>query len=176
MGSDGKWSIVVHMAVGHHDMKATQTVNSLPHVGLTSAVSCDLDVYVYPDAPVVSPILPLASPTTTTLPVTVKGTGTPTYTVTLYDNGDQIVSGIPILLDGSWSYTGSFRVGVHSFTATQTSTSFPNYGKFTSAQGSASSVTVYAPTPDRLRSRRRRPARSALPGRSPDAASRTATC
>ena len=36
---------------------------------------------------------------------------------------------------------------MHSFTATQTSTSFPNYGKFTSAQGSASSVTVYAPTP-----------------------------
>ena len=146
VGADGTWSIVVHLTVGHHDMTATQTVNSLPHVGLTSAVSRDLDVYVYPgcSADQGDPGTRRSREKDNSSPVTVSGTGMPRgYSVTLYD-GSRSIASMTRSRSRRRSFTLNLSVGTHSLTATQTSTSFPNYGKFTSAPSIRGSVTVYA--------------------------------
>ena len=39
VGSNGMWSVTVNLAVGTHTLTATQTVNQVPHAGLTSAAS-----------------------------------------------------------------------------------------------------------------------------------------
>lgn len=46
VASDGTWTIVVALGVGTHNLTATQTVNALPHAGLTSAASKAVKVTV----------------------------------------------------------------------------------------------------------------------------------
>jgi Ca2+-binding RTX toxin-like protein len=141
VGTDGTWTATVYLAVGHHDLTATQTVQELPQVGLQSAKSCDFDVTSYPNPP---SILPIAKPgpAAPTAVVTVSGTGVAGYSVNVYDGG-KLVGTAAVDPTGAWTLSVSFAPGVHTFTATQTATVAG--AKYTGAASGAASVAVYAP-------------------------------
>ncbi len=126
VGADGTWSLSILLGVGHHDLTATQTVNLAPNAGLTSARSCDADVDVVPDVPVIVGVTKTA----------VTGTGAAGDVVTVYDGGHAIGSAT-VGANGSWSPTISLRTGVHVLTASQTAP-----GRFTSDQGASVAVNV----------------------------------
>ena len=141
VGADGTWQITVFPVVGRHTLTATETVNELPHVGLTSGRSNQSNDTVLPDAPAIT-FTSIPGPTTSHTSVTVSGTGTPGYRITLYDGSHSIASAT-IAADGTWTFTLSFNVGAHPLTATQTSTS--SSGSLTSPGSTTTTVTVYAP-------------------------------
>ena len=92
VAADGTWSVTIFLPVGYsQDITATQTVNQLPEVGLTSDQSCDVDVTVYPDPPVIT-FTSIPGPTTSSTSVTVSGTGDAGDSVTLYDGSHSIGS------------------------------------------------------------------------------------
>ena len=142
--ASGHWTIAVNLlTVGDHNLFATQTVNQLPQAGtLTSARGNNFDADVYPDAPVIT-VVSTPGPTTSSTPVTFSGTGTPGYTVKLYD-GSSFKGSVVISAAGMWSLTVNLGVGNHSVTATQTSTPVPG-GLYTSGASLAAPVTVYSP-------------------------------
>ena len=146
VGADGTWSLAVLLGVGRHDLTATQTVNLPPNAGLTSAPSsCDVDVVVVPDAPVILGVVK-TSTARDGANGAVSGTGAAGDVVTLYDGGHAIASAT-VAADGSWSVTVDLRTGVHVLTASQTAP-----GRLGSAQGgsvavvvSTSGISPYAP-------------------------------
>ena len=142
VGADGTWTITFTLPVGIQTLTATQTVTTLPHVGLTSGASNSINITIYPDAP---PITSVSTPalTTTSSPVTVTGTGDAGDTVNLYD-GSHRIGTVVVGAGGTWSLTVSLSVGLHSLTATQTT---PGFTKLTSDSSDAVSVSVYAPPP-----------------------------
>ena len=140
VGADGTWSIVVNLPVGWHDLRATQTVTQLPHVGLTSDKSCDVDVTVYPDPPKIT-FTSTPGPTTSSTPVTVSGTGDAGDSIALYD-GSHYVGSATVNSSGNWSLAVNLGVGTHTLTATQTWS-----GRLTSNASASATVTVYAPPP-----------------------------
>ncbi|MES1246856.1 MAG: hypothetical protein ABUS54_04190, partial [Actinomycetota bacterium] len=143
--ANGNWTITLTLTdVGDKNITATQTVEQLPHVGLTSAQGNQVDEDVYPDAPVITgnttpgPGLPNAA-------VTISGTGVAGYTLSLYD-GNRLIGSTTISGAGTWSITVSLGVGQHNLSATQTSGNVVG-GRYTSDSSSVDSVTVYAPPP-----------------------------
>jgi hypothetical protein len=82
--------------------------------------------------------------TTTTAPVTVRGTGDAGDTIRLYD-GTTLVGTATVGADGTWSMTVNLAVGSHTLTATQTVNQAPHAG-LTSAVSKSASVTVRTPT------------------------------
>ena len=119
VAADGTWSVTIFLPVGYsQDITATQTVNQLPQVGLTSDQSYDVDVTVYPDPPVIT-FTSIPGPTTSSTSVTVSGTGDAGDSVTLYD-GSHSIGTATINAAGNWSLTVSLSVGRHTLTATQT--------------------------------------------------------
>ncbi|MDE3025315.1 MAG: hypothetical protein KGI93_07065, partial [Acidobacteriota bacterium] len=138
VGADGTWTIPVLLGAGSHTLTATQTVNALPHAGLTSAASSPVTVVVYPDAPAITGVTTpgVATPTSA---VTVSGTGAAGDTITLYD-GNRVIGTATVAGDGTWSLTVLLGGGTHSLTAVQTAT-----GRLTSLASPATSVVV--PTP-----------------------------
>ena len=140
VGADDSWSIVVFVPVGWHDITATETVNELPHVGLTSDQSCDVDVTVYPDPPRIT-FTSIPGPTTSSTPVTVSGTGDVGDSISLYD-GSHYIGGATVGAAGTWALTLNFGVGTHSLSATQTWSH-----SLTSNASPSATVTVYAPPP-----------------------------
>jgi hypothetical protein len=74
--------------------------------------------------------------------VTVSGTATQGYTVSLYD-GSHFLASVIAGTGGAWSFTVNLTVGTHALSVTQTSTTVPG-GRYTSS-ASTVSVTVYAP-------------------------------
>ena len=141
VGADGTWQLTVYPGVGRHSLNATETVNELPHVGLTSGRSNQSNDTVLPDAPAIT-FTSIPGPTYSSTPVTVSGTGTPGYKVTLYDGSHSIASAT-IGAGGTWSFSVNLSVGTHSLTATQTSTASTGY--LTSPASTTATVTVYAP-------------------------------
>jgi hypothetical protein len=117
-------------------------VNSIPRAGLTSALSCDFDLNVYPNAPSIT-FVSTPGPATSAASVTVRGAGVAGYTFTLYDGAKSVGSGL-VEADGTWTITVSLKVGDHSLSATQTA-SIPYQGKFTSENSAELTRTVYAP-------------------------------
>jgi large repetitive protein len=115
-------------------------VNALPHAGLTSDQSCDVDVTVYPDPPRIT-FTSLPGPTTSSTTVTVSGMGDAGDSVALYD-GSHYLGSATVNPSGAWTLTVSLGVGGHSLTATQTWSSH-----LTSDASPAATVTVYAPPP-----------------------------
>jgi hypothetical protein len=146
--ADGTWSTSVLLAVGRHDLTATQTVNLPPNAGVSSAPSREVDVVVVPDAPVVGSVVQTGSSHGLTS-ASVGGTGAAGDVVTLYDDGHPI-GGATVGGDGAWSVTVSLRAGIHVLTASQTAP-----GRFAGGTGAALTVQVaasgailpYAPPP-----------------------------
>jgi hypothetical protein len=140
----GHWTINVPLlTVGDHNLTATQTVNQLPQAGtLTSGRSNEVDADVLPDAPTIT-FASTPGPTTSSTPVTMSGTATQGYTISLYD-GSHFIASVVVGAGGFWTLTVSLSVGSHSLVATQTSTTVPG-GKYTSAASTVKTVTVYAP-------------------------------
>jgi Ca2+-binding RTX toxin-like protein len=141
VGSNGRFSIHVGgLPVGNWDLRATQVVQSVPHVGLESGLSNDVDVTIYPDAPT---ILTQTHPGTTTsyAPVTLTGRGDPGDTITLYD-GTRAIATALVGAGGAWSVTVSLSVGTHDLAATQTS---PWPLRLTSDGSDPTTVRIWAP-------------------------------
>jgi hypothetical protein len=139
VGADGTWTIVVLLTTtGTHYLVARQTVNEVPHRGLTSDASNGVTVVVYPDAP---RIVGNSTPAVTTwwTPVTVSGTGDPGDDVTLYDGSHRIAT-TTVAADGTWAVTVNLSVGEHDLAATQTAP-----GRLTSDLGDTWTLRVYAP-------------------------------
>ena len=134
------WSIVVFVPVGWHDLTATQTVNELPHVGLTSDQSCDVDVTVHPDPPKIT-FTSIPGPATSSTPVTVSDTGD-RATRSPSTTAPTTSAAPPSVRTGTWSLTLNFGVGGHSLTAMQTWSR-----SLTSDSSDAATVTVYPPPP-----------------------------
>src|SRR5207244_1835948 len=118
-GALGTWTVTFLLPVGVQALTAKQTVNQLPHVGLTSAASNTVYVTVYPDAPAITSASTPAV-TTTTSPVTLTGRGDAGDTITLYD-GSQSIGTVLIGGAGTWTLTVNLAVGTHSLSAVQTS-------------------------------------------------------
>ena len=148
VGADGTWSVTIFLPVGYsHDLTATQTVNELPQVGLTSDLSCHVDITVYPNPPAIT-FTSIPGPATSTTPVTVSGTGDAGDTVTLYDGSHSIAS-VTITAAGTWTLSVNLAAGTHTLTATQT-TQGGNWNqppKLTSDSSASATVIVYAPPP-----------------------------
>ena len=143
--ADGTWSVTIFLPVGFsQDITATQTVNQLPEVGLTSDQSRDVDVTVYPNPPAIT-FTSIPGPTTSSTPVTVSGTGDAGDSIALYD-GSHWIGSVTIAATGTWSLSVSLNVGNHTLTATQTF--LGNHSPSLTSDGSAAAtVTVYAPPP-----------------------------
>ena len=139
VASNGTWTYTATLALGAHTLTATQTDTTW---NLTSVKSSSVVVTVYaqPAAPVITSVSTPAR-TTTTTPVTVKGTGVAGETITLYD-GSTVLGTATVASNGTWQLTVNLGVGVHSLTATQTL-----IAAVTSAPSAASSVTVLPPNP-----------------------------
>ena len=97
---------------------ATQTVNSLPQAGLTSAMSKAVSVNVAPAAPSITGTTKAGSF------VTVSGTGLAGAVITLYD-GTKAVGTVVVGAGGTWSLTVKLSSGSHTLTATQTLAHIP---------------------------------------------------
>jgi hypothetical protein len=139
--ADGTWSVsFVLTSLGVHSLTAKETVNEVPHQGLTSAASNVVCVSVDPDAPVLAATTPAV--TTTTTPVTVSGYAPGTFWVQLYDGHGRL--GSAFLITGAWSKVVSLGVGVHSLTAVYTMSASPY---FSSDVSDELVVTVYKPPP-----------------------------
>ncbi len=147
VAADGTWAVTIFLPVGYqHDITATQTVNQLPEVGLTSGQSCDVEITVYPDPPAIT-FTSTPGPTTSSTPVTVSGTGDAGDTVTLYD-GSHSIGSATTGAAGTWTLTVNLAVGTHSLTATQTTPGGRwSPPQLTSDRSAVASVTVYAPPP-----------------------------
>ncbi|HKI92083.1 MAG TPA: Ig-like domain-containing protein, partial [Gaiellaceae bacterium] len=146
VAADGTWSLTVFPPVGEQSLTATQTVNELPHVGLTSGRSKDVEITVLPDAPGVSSI-PTPGPAAPTAPVTLTGTGDAGDTIALYDGGRRI-GGTVVAADGSWTLTVALSPGTHTLAATQSAPCADHHcDPLTSPASLAQTVTVYAPPP-----------------------------
>ena len=139
VASNGTWTYTATLALGAHTLTATQTDTTW---NLTSVKSSSVAVTVYaqPAAPVITSVSAPAR-TTTTTPVTVKGTGVAGETITLYD-GSTVLGTATVASNGTWQLTVNLGVGVHSLTATQTL-----IAAVTSAPSAAASVTVLPPNP-----------------------------
>jgi hypothetical protein len=139
--ADGTWSVsFVLTAVGFHSLTAKQTVNQVPHQGLTSASSNTVCVDINPDAPVLAASTPAV--TTTTAAVTVTGFAAGTFWVQLFDGDGKL--GAAFLVTGNWTKIVSLGVGVHSLTAVYTMSTAPSFSSNASA---VVVVTVYKPPP-----------------------------
>ena len=146
VAADGTWSVTIFLPVGFsQDITATQTVNQLPEVGLTSDQSYDVDVTVYPNPPAIT-FTSIPGPTTSSTPVTVSGTGDAGDSITLYD-GSHAIGSVTIAANGAWSLSVSLSVGKHTLTATQTFPSTHVSPSLTSDGSASATVTVYAPPP-----------------------------
>jgi hypothetical protein len=141
VGADGTWTAVVYLPVGQHNLRATQTVQELPQIGLQSAQSNEVDLNSYPAAPSITSVS-MPGPAVPTAAVTVSGTGVVGYSVTVFENGHSVAT-VSVGAGGTWSATLNLSVGVHALSAT---TAVVVAGTtFTSNAGSGPTVTVYAP-------------------------------
>jgi hypothetical protein len=140
VSADGRWTITLTLPVGVQQLTAKQTVNALPHVGLTSAASESICITIYPNAPSITSVSTPAV-TTTTAPVTVAGRGDAGDTIALYDGWYKIATAI-VAAGGTWSLIVSLAVGTHSLTAVQAT---PVQPILASGSSNAVSVRVYAP-------------------------------
>ncbi|HEY2541977.1 MAG TPA: hypothetical protein VGH92_02880 [Gaiellaceae bacterium] len=113
VGANGTWTLPVSLGAGTHSITATQTVNALPNVGLTSGMSKATSVTVAPAAPSITSAAKVGSY------VTVGGTGVAGDVITLYDGG-KTVGTVVVNAGGSWSLTVKLAAGLHTLTATQT--------------------------------------------------------
>ena len=146
VAADGTWQLTVFPPVGEQSLTATQTVNELPHVGLTSGQSKDVEITVLPDAPVISPVA-TPGPAAPTAPVTLTGTGDAGDTIVLTDGGRRIADTV-VAADGTWTLTVSLSPGTHTLAATQSTPCADHHcDPLTSPASSAQTVTVYAPPP-----------------------------
>jgi len=146
VAADGTWQLTVYPPVGEQCLTATQTVNELPHVGLTSGQSKDVEITVLPDAPVVSSVS-TPGPAAPTAPVTLAGTGDAGDTIALTDGGRR-VGGTVVAADGTWTLTISLAPGTHALAATQSAPCSEHHcDPLTSPATTAQTVTVYAPPP-----------------------------
>ena len=144
VAADGTWQLTVYPPVGEQCLTATQTVNELPHVGLTSGQSDGVAITVLPDAPRISTVS-TPGPATPTAPVTLTGTGDAGDTVALYDGG-RWIAGTVVAADGTWTLTVSLAPGTHALAETQsTPCSGHHCDSLTSPVSGARTVTVYAP-------------------------------
>jgi Ca2+-binding RTX toxin-like protein len=144
--ADGTWSLTVHAAVGVRTLVATETVEELPHAGLTSSASNHVVVTVLPDAPTIASVS-TPGPATPRNPatVTVAGTGDAGDTVTVFD-GHRAVGSVSVAADGTWSLVVALAAGSHDLTATQSTVcSGRSCSTLTSPASVVASVTVYPP-------------------------------
>jgi hypothetical protein len=112
--ASGNWSVSLSLSVAGstHSLTATQTS---PTSGFTSAASVGATIKAW--APPAAPVITGSSRFLSY--VTLSGTGIAGQQMTIYDAGVAVGSAT-VGASGTWSFTGRFASGAHSFTSTQT--------------------------------------------------------